>query len=144
MKLSLESLNKYFIYLIFLFIGLNIKIFSGFYFYNLFIILFLILHFSDLKINRNILLNISFVSFVMLICILMQLFYIDAFSMINFYILLNLILLITFILFMKKINFNTINYNILLVFLSLPIILSILMFHFILYFWRQYENINNS
>lgn len=129
MRISTESLNTLFIYTIFLFIGLNIKLFNGFYIYNILIILFLFLHHDKLKISKNTLYNISFVSFVMLMCIFIQIYYIETFSMTNFYIFLNLILLLTFILFIKEIKFENINYNIFIVLLSLPIVFSLLMFH---------------
>jgi len=128
-RISIESINTLFIYTIFLFIGLNIKLFNGFYIYNILIILFLFLHHDKLKISKNTLYNISFVSFVMLMCIFIQIYYIETFSMTNFYIFLNLIVLLTFILFIKEIKFENINYNIFIVLLSLPIVFSLLMFH---------------
>lgn len=73
--------------------------------------------------------NIAFVDFIILFTLLIQLLYVDNFSLDSYYIFLNLVIFLTFIMFMKGINFRIINYNVVLVFLALPVIFSIFMFH---------------
>ena len=125
---SKQTIEKFFIYSIFLFIGLNVKFFSGFYLYNVLIVVFLVF-FNKIKIDKNLFINIAFVDFIILFTLLIQLLYVDNFSLDSYYIFLNLVIFLTFIMFMKGINFRIINYNVVLVFLALPVIFSIFMFH---------------
>lgn len=125
---SKQTIEKFFIYSIFLFIGLNVKFFSGFYLYNVLIVVFLVF-FNKIKIDKNLFINIAFVDFIILFTLLIQLLYVDNFSLDSYYIFLKLVIFLTFIMFMKGINFRIINYNVVLVFLALPVIFSIFMFH---------------
>ena len=125
---SKQTIEKFFIYSIFLFIGLNVKFFSGFYLYNVLIVVFLA-SFNKIKIAKNLFINILFVDFIILFTLLMQLLYVDNLSLDSYYIFSKLVIFLTFIMFMKGINFRIINYNVVLVFLALPVIFSIFMFH---------------
>jgi len=127
-NLNLRAGHKFFIYSIFLFIGLNIKIMPGFYFYNLLIVFFLAINYSNLKINKQAYNLVIILSFWLLTTLITQIFYFDTFWLDAYYVVLNMLILLSYLFFIPLINFRVLNYSIVLFFVATPIVLSILMF----------------
>ena len=127
--MKLVFLNRLFVYIIFIFIGLNIKLFSGLYIYNFLIFIYLFINYNKLTFNKE-LLNITiFIVIANLIPIMIQTILLGVeFSVSSIYILLNYALFLSFILFIKLIDFSKLNYYLIVSYIFLPIILSILMF----------------
>jgi len=67
---------------------------------------------------------------IIFISVIIQVSYVDSFSLENYYIPLNIFIFISLYFFIKKIDFEKINYNILIVLVSLPVLISVLMFNF--------------
>jgi len=125
-----ERLNKNLIYLIFLFIGLNIQIFRGFYVYNFLVLTFLLLNYSQIRFSKINIFYFSLLSLSINLSILVQILYIESYGLDNFFIFLNMLILLTFIAFVENIKYKTLNFSMILVFLLIPIMISIFMFHF--------------
>ena len=126
-----DFVNKNFIYLIFIFIGLNLKITSGLYIYNILIFLFIAFNYKTMKLQKDVIVIVSSFMVLNLIVVLIQmLFYSVEVSSNSVYLVYNLILFVSFLIFIKFIKFDSLNINFLLFTLSFPLILSILMFHF--------------
>ncbi len=126
-----DFVNKNFIYLIFIFIGLNLKITSGLYIYNILIFLFIAFNYKTMKLQKDVIVIVSSFMILNLIVVLIQmLFYSVEVSSNSVYLVYNLILFVSFLIFIKFIKFDSLNINFLLFTLSFPLILSILMFHF--------------
>ncbi len=123
-----KTFNNLLTYFIFLFIGLYIKLLPGFYIYNVLIILFLAMNHGNLKIKKQVHIVLLVFSSGLLFTLLTQISYIDTFGLGNYYIFLNVLIFVSFLLFIRLINFRVLNYNVILVFIIIPIILSILMF----------------
>lgn len=129
LAISKQKINVFLIYIVFLFVGLNIKLFSGFYTYNIVIFFLLIFNFEKLRIKKEYLGLVVLFSVAIVFTLFLQLFSANTIGINSFYFLLNLFLFIEFLLFVQIIPYKKINYNFILLFVSPPLFFSILMFH---------------
>jgi hypothetical protein len=128
-KIDKFNIKTYGVYSIFILFGLNIKLAAGIYLYNILIFIYIIIEFKTIKISLANWMSITLVLTISIISIGMDSLYTEIDGLENFIIPIKAIIFLSFIMFIDNIKNKNLNYNIILIFISMPIFLSILMFH---------------
>jgi len=130
--ISKNLINKILIYLIFIFIGFNLKIMKGIYIFDILILLFISFNYKYLLINKNLIITFSLLLIMYLLTNLNQVFFNNWITLESIRVFWVSICFIFFYIFFKNLYSKEIvlNYNLIYFLLSVPVILSVIMFFF--------------